>query len=180
MLRTPSITNAIPELTRTKYTIRSGTEARTRSLGNRVRRCLKAGAIATGCQVDIEESKMYANLLVNTPLCDGFQRSMRDQGVPLAANDEIPTGGSTDQGNVSQIVPALHALVGIPVKDEAGNHTRQFTEAAGTEMAHRRMIKAGKAMAMLGWQLLTDDEFYGKVRNAFAEAKADGSTAREG
>lgn len=86
--------------------------------------------------------------------------------------------GSTDQGNVSQIVPTLHALIGISVSYGAGNHTRQFTAAAGTDEAHRRMVKAGKVMAMLGCHLLLEDVLYGKVHNTFAEAKAEGATAR--
>lgn len=169
ILQAPSVTNAIPELTRTKYTIRSRTARDARVLGERVRRCLEAGALATGCTVDLEESQMFADLLVIPPLCEGFRDSMNDQGVQLVANDEILMAGSTDQGNVSQFVPALHALIGIPVSDEAKNHTRQFTAAAGTDEAHRRMVQAGKAMAMTGWRLLVDEEFYGKVRNSFAD-----------
>lgn len=169
ILQAPSVTNAIPELTRTKYTIRSRTAHGARALGERVRRCLEAGALATGCTVNLEESQTFADLVVNPPLCEGFRDGMNDQGVELVARDEILMAGSTDQGNVSQIVPALHALIGIPVSDEAKNHTRQFTAAAGTDEAHRRMVKAGKAMAMTGWKLLVDEEFYGRVRNAFAD-----------
>lgn len=86
--------------------------------------------------------------------------------------------GSTDQGNVSQIVPTLHALIGNSVSYGAGNHTRLFTAAAGTDEAHRRMVRAGEVMAMLGCHLLLEDVLYGKVHNAFAEAKAEGATAR--
>lgn len=177
ILQAPSVTNAIPEITRTKYSIRSRTVGGARSLGERVRRCLEAGALATGCTVELEESQMFANLLVNPPLCEGFQDSMNNQGVRLASNDETLMSGSTDQGDVSQIVPALHALIGIPVSDGAKNHTRQFTAAAGTDGAHRRIIAAGKAMAMTGWKLLVDEEFYGKVRNSFAEVKGEGASA---
>lgn len=44
-----------------------------------------------------------------------------DQGVPPA--------GSSDMGNVSQIIPSIHPFFGIGT--QAANHTRQFTEAAG-------------------------------------------------
>lgn len=90
--------------------------------------------------MDIEKNKKYVDLLGNKSMCEGYQKSVRTQGVSLAADDEIPIAGSTDQDDVSQIVPALHALIGIPVNDGAGNHTRQFTEASGTEEAHRRNL----------------------------------------
>jgi metal-dependent amidase/aminoacylase/carboxypeptidase family protein len=94
---------------------------------------------------------------------------MKNLGEPILARDELLMTGSTDQGNVSQIVPALHSLIGIPVLDGAKCHTRQFTAAAGTDQAHQRMITAGKAMAMTGWRLLVDDEFLRNGRLAFAE-----------
>lgn len=167
ILQAPTITNAIPELTRTKYTIRSPSMKGTKALGLRVQRCLEAGALATGCKVELEDSPIYADLVVNQPLCEGFRLCMQDQGERVLEADDDPMPGSTDQGNVSHIMPALHAIIGIPVNDGAKNHTRQFTTAAGTDEAHRRSVTAGKAMAMTGWMALVDDQFYQRVSDAF-------------
>jgi metal-dependent amidase/aminoacylase/carboxypeptidase family protein len=170
ILEAPTVTNAIPELTRTKYSIRSPTVKGARALGDRVRKCLESGALSSGCTVELEENQMFADLVVNPPLCESFQECMREQGERILAYDEIQIPGSTDQGNVSQLIPALHGIIGIPVSDGAKNHTRQFTAAAGTSVAHQRMVTAGKAMAVTGWKLLVNEEFYGNVRNAFTEA----------
>lgn len=171
ILQAPTVTNAIPELTRVKYTIRSPTVERTRALGARVRKCLEAGALATGCEIELEETRLYADLVVNAPLCKAFQDCMSAQGEQIMSFDDTPVSASTDQGNVSQIIPALHAIIGIPVKDGAKNHTRQFTFAAGTDEAHARTITAGKAMAMTGWKVLMDDDFYRDVKAAFIPGK---------
>ncbi|KAK6813779.1 hypothetical protein RU639_010245 [Aspergillus parasiticus] len=171
ILQAPSITNAIPELTRTRYTIRSRTMERTRQLGARVRQCLEAGALATGCKIELEEDQIYGDLVVNPPLCKGFAECMEDQGVTVLATHDDLMAGSTDQGNVSQIMPALHAVVGIPVSNGAKNHTRDFTTAAAGDEGHRRTILAGKAMAMTGWRILVDEEFYQDVKGAFSETK---------
>lgn len=168
ILQAPTVTNAIPELTRTKYTIRSRYMDGAKKLGERVRRCLEAGALATGCKLEIQESQVFADLIVNQPLCEGFQHCMEDQGIRVRDTDDDIMPGSTDQGNVSHIIPALHALIGIPVSDGAKNHTRQFTAAAGSMEAHRRTIMTGKAMAMTWWMLLVDDKFYRRVGDAFA------------
>ncbi|KAJ5761509.1 hypothetical protein N7533_003548 [Penicillium manginii] len=157
IMQAPTVTNAIPELTRTKYTIRSRTQKGARALGERVRKCLDAGALATGCKVELEENS------------DGYQDAIGDLGVHVVSCDDTLMPGSTDQGNVSQVVPALHALVGIPVTDGAHNHTRQFTAAAATDEAHERSVTSGKAMAMTGWRLLVDDQYYSKVRQSFDE-----------
>ncbi|CAG8143249.1 unnamed protein product [Penicillium salamii] len=171
VLEAPTVTNAIPEITRVKYSIRSRAMEGARALGDRVRKCIVAGAIATGCTVELEETQMYADLVVNAPLCESFQESVGEQGARLSAHDDVLIPGSTDQGNVSQLIPALHGLIGIPVSDGAKNHTRQFTAAAGTNVAHDRMIMAGKAMAMTGWKLIVDEKLYGNVRSAFTEAR---------
>lgn len=171
ILQAPTVTNAIPELTRVKYTIRSPSVERTRALGDRVRKCLEAGALATGCKIELEETTVYADLVVNPPLCKAFQECMGDLGDQVWDSDDTPISASTDQGNVSQIIPALHALIGIPVKDGARNHTRQFTFAVGTEEAHARTITTGKAMAMTGWRALVDDDFYRDVKTAFTPGK---------
>lgn len=171
ILQAPSITNAIPELTRTVYTIRSRTMERTRLLGARVRQCLEAAALATGCKIELKEDQIYGDLVVNPPLCKGFTEYMEDQGIPVVATDDTLMAGSTDQGNVSQIMPALHAVVGIPVSNGAKNHTREFTAAAGGDEGHKRTILAGKAMAMTGWRILVDEEFYRDVKEAFSVTK---------
>jgi metal-dependent amidase/aminoacylase/carboxypeptidase family protein len=176
ILEAPTVTNAIPEITRTKYSIRSPTMDGARALGHRVRKCLEAGAPATGCTVELEENQIFADLVVNPPLCESFQECMREQGEHILASDEILMPRSTDQGNVSQLIPALHGLIGIPVGDGAKNHTRQFTAAAGTDVAHQRMITSGKALAITGWEVLVNDEFYGNIRNAFTEARGGTKT----
>ncbi|KAE8382661.1 hypothetical protein BDV26DRAFT_252894 [Aspergillus bertholletiae] len=171
ILQAPSITNAIPELTRTKYTIRSRTMERARLLGARVRQCLEAGALATGCKIELQEDQIYGDLVVNEPLCKGFAECMADQGVQILATHDSLLSGSTDQGNVSQIMPALHAVIGIPVSNGAKNHTREFTAATAGDEAHRRTILSGKAMAMAGWRLLIDEEFFQDVKGAFTVPK---------
>jgi metal-dependent amidase/aminoacylase/carboxypeptidase family protein len=171
ILQAPTVTNAIPELTRVKYTIRSPTTERTKALGARVRKCLEAGALATGCRIELEETAVYADLVINPPLCKAFQEYMGDQGDRVWGCDETPISASTDQGNVSQIMPALHALIGIPVEDGARNHTRQFTFAVGTEEAHTKAVTTGKAMAMTGWKVLVDDDFYEEGKTAFKPGK---------
>lgn len=167
----PKITNAIPAYTVTKYTIRSPTIKGVKDLGARVRRCLEAGALATGCKVDIEETPMYADLRLNDTLCDTYKTHMGNQGVEVTKSDPEPMAGSTDQGNVTYAVPGLHALVGIPVDDGSHNHTAGFTAAAGSKVGFERSLTSGKAMAMTGWSVLTDDAIYNKVVHDFEQDK---------
>jgi metal-dependent amidase/aminoacylase/carboxypeptidase family protein len=158
--------NAIPARTKIEYTVRSTTIKGARALGDRVRLCVEAGAVATGCDVEVEEISGYADLRVNDSLCGSFQRQMQANGV-LRRQGYV--AAATDQGNVSYVVPALHAIIGIPVDDDSKNHTPGFTKAAGTRTAYERAVVSGRAMAMTGWEILTDNALYTEVKRDFEE-----------
>ncbi|KPA38352.1 amidohydrolase family protein [Fusarium langsethiae] len=158
--------NAIPALTKTEYTARSPTIRGARNLASRIRQCLEAGALATGCKVDIEEKSGYADLRVNEVLCSSFLDHIAADGIKLLKTDE-PVSAATDQGNVSYAVPSLHAVIGIPAADGSKNHTAGFTKAAGTTVAYERAVISGKAMALTGWDVLTSDGFYDQVKQEF-------------
>ncbi|KAL4929914.1 M20 family metallopeptidase [Aspergillus undulatus] len=167
IIEAPSVnSNAIPALTKTQYTTRSPTLRGARKLGERIRRCMEAGALATGCELDIEEMPGYAELRVNESLCSLFQQHMAANGLKILRS-EGPIAAATDQGNVSYAVPALHAHIGIAVDDGSKNHTAAFAKAAGTAVAHERAVASGKAMAMTGWDILTDHAFYEQVKLDF-------------
>lgn len=158
--------NAIPALTKTEYTARSPTIRGARNLASRIKQCLEAGALATGCKLDIKEKSGYADLRVNEALCSSFLHHIAVEGIEVLTTDE-PVSAATDQGNVSYVVPSLHAVIGIPVADGSKNHTAGFTQAAGTTVAYERAIISGKAMAMTGWDVLTDDGLYEQVKQHF-------------
>ncbi|KAF7537547.1 hypothetical protein G7Z17_g12825 [Cylindrodendrum hubeiense] len=162
--------NAIAALTKTEYTARSPTIKGARKLGGRIRQCMEAGALATGCKLDIEEKAGYAELRVNEALCSSYQQHMAASGIKVLKS-EGPIAAATDQGNVSYAIPALHAIVGIPADDGSKNHTVGFAKAAATAVAHERTIVSGKAMAMTGWDVLTNDVLYEQVKHDFERDK---------
>jgi metal-dependent amidase/aminoacylase/carboxypeptidase family protein len=160
--------NAIPARTKIEYTARSTTIKGARALGNKVRLCVEAGAVATGCDVDVEDISGYADLRVNESLCGSFQKQMEANGVKVLKRQGY-VAAATDQGNVSYVVPALHAIVGIPVDDGSKNHTPGFTKAAGSAIAYERAVLSGRAMAMTGWEILTDGALYAEVKRDFED-----------
>ncbi len=171
VVEAPKVTsNAIPALTKTHYTARSPTVKGAMNLGARVRRCMEAGAVATGCKLEVEETPGYADLRLNEPLCGSFQHHMAANGIKLLRSEGV-IAAATDQGNVSYAIPALHAVIGIPAENGSKNHTAGFTKAAGTTIAYERTILSGKAMAMTGWEVLTNDMLYEQVKQHFEQDK---------
>lgn len=66
-------------------------------------------------------------------------------------------------GNVTRELPGLKAKIEITREKGVRPHHSSFTQAAATPEAFDRFIKAGKAMALSGWTVLTDDSVYQQV-----------------
>lgn len=61
----------------------------------------------------------------------------------------------TNTGNVSYVTPTLHTMFVIPAPEGASPHHPSFTAAAGTDQAHEEALVVGKSLALIGWDMLT-------------------------
>lgn len=68
-------------------------------------------------------------------------------------------------GNVSYAVPTLHSTFAIPTPDGSYPHHPSFTACAGTDEAHQEAIIVGKGLALLGWDILTNDKLFSAVKS---------------
>ncbi|KAF5989725.1 amidohydrolase AmhX [Fusarium bulbicola] len=172
ILQAPKITNAIPEYTKVKFSIRSPKMNSLKKLSQRVRKCLEAGGLATGCEVQITEDLAYADLWVNDPLCSLFKDHMKSFGISLSQGSQSESiGGSTDMGNISQAIPGLHGIIGIPAPKGTFPHNHAFEEAAGTTEAHLRILGAAKGMALTAWSAIVDDKVFIEIQENFGKMR---------
>src|SRR6266545_8144575 len=87
-------------------------------------------------------------------LLDLFEANMTTVG--LAEGAPIPDRkGSSDVGNVSQVLPTIQPMIGIAPESMA-IHTREFAEAAVKPLARQGMVAAAKSMALTTFDLLAD------------------------
>ncbi len=63
--------------------------------------------------------------------------------------------GSSDVGNVSQVVPTIQPMLQISPR-EVTNHMVEFAQAAASERGHQALAAAAKAMAMTALDLALD------------------------
>ncbi|WP_081736668.1 amidohydrolase [Arthrobacter sp. MA-N2] len=141
--------NAIPEVTEGRWYVRAGSLAELAVLESKVRRCFEAGALSTGCELEIEaESKPYAEFATDEAMLDLYVANAIALGREFTSSgpDMRMNRASTDMGNVSQVLPAIHPYIGIGSLP-AVNHQKEFAAAAITPAADRAIIDAAKAMA---------------------------------
>jgi len=141
--------NAIPERTEGRWYTRANSLEQLEKLEERVRRCFEAGALATGATLHITpESKPYAEFRTDARALAAYQRNAVDRGRVFA--DPGVAGrmnrASTDMGNVSQLVPAIHPYIGVNSLPFS-NHQKEFAAACVGPDAERALLDAAVLMA---------------------------------
>jgi len=139
--------NIIPAYTRSTWGIRSADGERLEKLIPRVHACFEAAAQATGCRVEINPiGHSYVNMINNPVMTDLFQANSTALGRPLPLEAELGlSGGSSDMGNVSQVVPSIHPMLAI--ETDAVNHQKEFAEDTITESGDKAIRDGALAMA---------------------------------
>ena len=149
--------NSIPRRTEGRWYVRAGSLAELTELEQRVARCFEAGALATGCELTVTaESKPYAEFRTDEGLLDAYVRRAEQLGRRFSSGaDSLVNRASTDMGNVSQRIPAIHPYVGIDSLP-AVNHQPEFAAAAISPAADRATIDGARALALTLLDAATD------------------------
>ncbi|KAK4700007.1 Xaa-Arg dipeptidase, partial [Phenoliferia sp. Uapishka_3] len=156
------VQNVIPGSSKIVFGVRCPTIAEVAVLKGRVAKCFEAAALATGCTYKADWVMAYADLRQNGALASvytGYMENRHDAGFPAGGD----LGGSTDFGNVSYEVPALHPMFQIPCKVGSGNHTVGFTASAALPESHKLTLEAAKGLSVTAWKFMTDAELAAKT-----------------
>jgi len=159
--------NIIPDYAAARFYVRALDLAYLDDLYRRVMACLEAAAQATGCRVKITPaSKDYHPYKPIYSLAELFQRNLESLGESVDQGPLDRELGSTDVGNVSQAVPTIQPMLQISPR-EVTCHMAAFAEAAISDVAHRVMLSAAKAMAMTAVDLLAEPSTLARVAAEF-------------
>jgi amidohydrolase len=139
--------NIIPEYTAAKFIVRSDDQSYQEELQGRFRNIVEAAALATGCTVEISEGISYKQRVSNLALVDTFRENLTAIGIDYEVPPEGAGVGSSDIGDVSQLVPTIHPYLQICEKG-IGNHTPEFNDASGSERADELTATGA---TLLGW-----------------------------
>jgi amidohydrolase len=144
--------NAIPERATGRWYVRAETLAELAELEPRVMRAFEAGALATGSELTVEpESKPYAEFRADDAALAAYRANAVELGREFAPDGTASrmNRASTDMGNVSQVVPAIHPYIGIGSLP-AINHQREFAGHCVGGTAQRALLDAAIALAWTG------------------------------
>jgi amidohydrolase len=141
--------NIIPGHTELRYTMRATEASSLADLQAKVGDCFLAGAVGTGCDYSVEQLEPTYEALKPDPwLADTVRAEMTRLGrVPMAEELEAAHPlGSTDMGNVTQVMPGIHPIVAVD-SGGASLHQRAFAAAAAGPSADRAVIEGAIMLA---------------------------------
>lgn len=145
--------NVIHEYAAGVVVLRAASDSRLQELQRKVEACFRAGAEATGARVEIEVVPGYKDHVPNRVLARSYRRYW--EAMPDPPDPQLPPHGqltsvksSTDQGNISYVLPSMNVSFAIPPGPEAGPpHSPDFEKSSGTYGAFARALRVAKAMA---------------------------------
>ncbi|KAJ7151434.1 hypothetical protein C8R43DRAFT_886808 [Mycena crocata] len=163
--------NVIPDYAKYICYVRAPTRVEQQQTMKRILPCFEAAALATGCTHKVTALGATYDLRQNKALGDEVAHIVRSKYGSIDYEWGIKSA-STDFGNVTYDMPALHPGFAIPTILDGGNHTPGFAKMAATIEAHNACLDVSKALAATGVRVIIDDDFCAQVRKTFEEDKA--------
>jgi metal-dependent amidase/aminoacylase/carboxypeptidase family protein len=161
--------NVIPAYCAGKFLVRAQDGQYLDKLCIRVLNCFEAAALASGTQLKYKwDGARYDPMSSNMALAGLFTKNYEILGRSIDPPDQSKGFGSTDMGNVSTVVPAIHPSISIAASDVLA-HSPEFAVAAASEKGHEGIMDAAKTMAMTAVDLLLNSEAIDCVRREFSE-----------
>ena len=145
--------NIIPERTLAWFMVRSPDEAEYERMRVRFEDLCRAAALATGCTVEVVFSGRASTMRNNMVLADRFGANLAAYGV--IAGPRPDNLGSSDMGNVSQVVPTIHPCVAICPAGVA-SHSIEFRDAAALPYADDITLLVATVVAQTAYELFAD------------------------
>jgi metal-dependent amidase/aminoacylase/carboxypeptidase family protein len=160
--------NIIPDHAGALFYVRALDMAYLEELYQKVLGCFEAAAMATGCRHQVKRAgNDYHPHKVNYALAELFRQNLEALGGQVDQGPEDEELGSTDVGNVSQVVPTVQPMIAI-CGPSVACHMPEFAVASASRAGEEGMLLAARAMALTGLDLLRDREALRRVKQEFA------------
>lgn len=164
--------NIVPDYAKARFFIRASTRETCDEVTNKIKNIAKGAALATGAKLNIISfQNKVDNFLINKKFDELFIESANLLGLEVSTEEKKGLG-STDAGNVSQIIPTIHPHIKIGPNTLVG-HTPEFCEASASKEADEALIVGAKALAITGLTLITDKDKLDEIKFEFNKVKGN-------
>jgi amidohydrolase len=165
--------NIIPERAACQFSVRAPTHAELERVSAIVTRCAEGAAMASGVTVAIDVRPGYREMKTSRSLAHCFGAALSALGRAFSEQDDTIGAPSTDMGDVSQVVPAIHPYLAICEQGEALCHQHRFAECARSARGFATMLLAAKALARTAADVLENEALLARARHELGPPGAE-------
>lgn len=162
--------NVVPDLAQARFYLRARERQYLNEVVEKFEKICEGAALMTGATFEIRQfENSNDNLLSNRIVGDLFEENLQALGI-TDIEPYVEGNGSTDMGNVSQVVPAIHAYLSIGEAALRG-HSREFASATLSPEGLTAMRNAAKVLAMTTLDLLYNPAEIQRAKTELERAK---------
>ncbi|MCK4260661.1 MAG: M20 family metallopeptidase [Halanaerobiales bacterium] len=162
--------NIVPERAQARFYIRAKERRYLNEVVEKFKNICEGASLMTGTTFKIRKfENSNDNLISNKIVGKLFEKNLNSLGI-TEIRPYHEDSGSTDMGNVSQIVPAIHPYLTI-CGQEIICHSREFAQATITTNGLNTLKNAAKALAMTTLDLLYNPDHIHQAKLELIESK---------
>ena len=164
--------NVIPDRSLMEIDLRSSKRSYLEDLATRAKETIESIARIHGCDLRMKDlTPVYDEYISNEAIDNTLEEGLRSIGINPVNIHRIsePAMGSTDEANVSHVIPTGHIDVKI-VQPSIPAHTEEFRLAADPERAADALFRAIDATVVATRKILMDRDLLKRIKNEFKEA----------
>ncbi|MBQ4163571.1 MAG: amidohydrolase, partial [Turicibacter sp.] len=160
-----------PAYTKSSFYIRAAKTKTCKVYKEKIIKIGEGAALATGCTFKYDDSLNSVKEMFIVPSFEAlYIEEAKQLGIDIQTQN-CKSIGSTDAGNVSQVVPTIHPTIKI-CDDSITLHTEEFKEAAKSEIGDEALINGAMLLARIAIRLLTDESYLNQVKSEFQAIKS--------
>jgi len=165
----PGPANVVPSHAAGEFSLRSFSRDYLNYVVERFKKIIEGAALIADVTYDMIMEKQMDNKIPVYALNDLVMKNAEEVGIPGIRPPREKTG-STDFGNVTRLVPGSCLRVKF-VPSGTSSHSQEFVDAGKSEDAHDCVIYAAKALAGIGYDLITNRGILESIQTEFQKNK---------
>lgn len=156
--------NIVPEYASARFYLRALTRPTLQMVYAKFDRIVQAAALATGCTYKFGLFQNSVDNTVLTPLFDAlYEKNLKEAGHTIVVSPHQTVFGSSDVGNISQVVPVIQPTISIS-DEPIVPHSINFKAAAISERGINSIELGAQLLAKTALDLILDPELLASIK----------------
>lgn len=158
------VANVVPEHASARFYLRAKSRPTLNDVYAKVERIVEGAALATGATSKFGLFQNSVDNTITTPLLDAlYEHHLNHYGEFITERKAGGGLGSTDVGNISQVVPTIQPHINIS-DDYIAGHSIEFKAAARSEKGLASIALGAKVLALTAYDLITQPETLNAIK----------------